>query len=160
MRLHNIYSQNKAFTLIEVVIVIGLTTFIAGIGMVFSVSTYKSYLFNKEYKTVEYILSQARSQAMNNVDEKPHGIHFDHETYVLFAGPTYPSNPSSHETFAIHKEVQVSGSRDIVFEQLSGDILACDLVLSSAEPCFVSLTDNANDGHRMTVIINEYGGII
>lgn len=87
-----------------------------------------------EHTTLLELLTHARNQAMNNVNQSPHGVHRDAASFILFEGGAYdPLNPANEAT-ARNASVSVSGPTDIVFEQLSGRATpsAGSIVLSKA----------------------------
>src|ERR1044072_4262622 len=88
MALHSISIRNRGFTLIEILITIGLIGLIAALGLFISLNFYKNYSFRSERNVIVSILQKARSQSMDNIDEQRHGVHFfingGKLTYLLF----------------------------------------------------------------------------
>lgn len=116
------------FTLIEVIMVIGLVGVIALFGVAMSMSSVaKSGVIQERDRFVSLILSGARAEALANVGEQAHGIHIDdvNHRYILFEGTSYnASDPSNRETPYSNESIDISntGGDDIVFEQLSGNV--------------------------------------
>ena len=77
---------------------------------------------------VTLLLRSARAGAIANFAEKSHGVHIDTtlHTYTLFTGTSYVAGASGNRTIAFtNNHINItnsSGSADIVFQQLSGNV--------------------------------------
>ena len=135
------------FTLVEIIVVMGLVMLIFGIGSYFAFDNFQRYLFRKERDTAIAVLMKARSRAMNNFYEKSHGVHIGSDTFTLFRGLNYGDDPSTYEVIPGTAAISKSGATDIVFEQLSGrPASAGNLMLSYG-------------ASNITISINEEGRI-
>lgn len=143
--------QNRAFTLIEILVVIGLFALIASIGMSFSQDSYRAYLFRSEYGIFNQLLSKARNHAASNFDQSAHGVHIENDSYTLFVGDAYSVSDPDNIVIPRSSSVSVSGATDVVFEQLSGNLKTCD-----ATPCEIVFSYG---GRGASTKINEVGGI-
>jgi prepilin-type N-terminal cleavage/methylation domain-containing protein len=128
MGLHKIYTNNKkGFTLIEILVVLGIISALLSSTLFFNFDSYRGDTFRAEGKILQSLLQTARADAMNNINQKPHGValHPDgYSGYVLFEGEDY-------EHADVHTLVQIPESyhitldpdtpQEIVFSQLSGD---------------------------------------
>lgn len=112
----------RAFTLIEVLIVVALLSAAASFSVLMGTDTIGRSVAIGERDLAVTFLETARTSALANVDESPHGLHIDSTSFVLFAGGTY--NPSDLENRVYEREssVTVVGASDIVFNQLSGNV--------------------------------------
>ena len=145
MKLHNI-SINKGFTLFEVLIVLGLFVVLVSFGLFVSMDFYRGSSFRSERNTVVSILTKARNQSLNNVNEAPHGVFFPAGAYVLFQGPSYASRTTAFdETITATPTVTRSGLSEIVFSQLSGNANVSGSIFMS------------NGTRTSTVLINYEG---
>lgn len=119
-------STASAFTLIEMLVVIGLVTAFASLSLFIDLNSYRGDAFRAERNTVVTLLQRARADALNNIGQDPHGVAIfpsDHpHAYVLFAGTDYTSSLSStHEVFDMAYAIELTaGPSEIVFQQLSG----------------------------------------
>ena len=135
------------FTLVEIIVVMGLVMLIFGIGSYFAFDNFQRYLFRKERDTAIAVLMKARSRAMNNFFESPHGVHMDADQFVLFRGASYTVGAPTNEVIPGTAAISKSGAADIVFEQLSGrPASAGNLMLSYG-------------ASNITISINEEGRI-
>ena len=139
--------SDKGFTFVEIIIVLGLLTMLAGFSVFIGLDGYRGYAFRTERAVLVSTLQKARAESLNNVNQSPHGVRFSTNDYVLFEGTDYLSRDSSKdETVTTSYGVTFSGSPEIVFEQLSGD----------STDSSVALTDGIR---TVTVSINGEGRI-
>lgn len=116
--------------MIEMTISIGILIIIMGLGLFLSMDFYKSYAFLTERNMIISILQRARSNAMANINEKPHGVYFEPNRYILFEGENYAVHTSA-VSFESSSAISHSGLSEVVFEQLSGraNVSGGDLIL-------------------------------
>src|SRR5271154_5232788 len=93
---------SSGFTLLEILVVMGILTVVAGFGLALSLDGYRDYLFRDERDTVIGALQKARSQAINNVclgsgcsDGVPHGVFLQNSQYTIFQGASYAGRNGS-----------------------------------------------------------------
>ena len=113
--------KRKGFTLVEVVIVISIIALLFAIGSLVDSGMYQRRLISAEQAVAISVLQKARNQAMNNMYASEYGVHIDPDAYVLFRGPSYVPNDPNNETIPKNSHISISGLRDIVFAQLSGE---------------------------------------
>ena len=102
--------KNLGFTLIEILVVIGVIVLLFAASYLVTFDTYgKNLLSNEEEKLVS-ILSKARSRAMNNIDEMDHDVSIESDKYVL----------DSDEEIEKNENIEITGITSVAFEQLSG----------------------------------------
>ncbi len=132
---------------------IGLFTLIVGIGMTFSLDSYRNYLFRSEYMSALNIMSQARNRAINNFNESPHTFAILADEYRLYASDIYDSGDSStYESFPRNNSLTISPNTGTYeFSQLSGDNPTCD------PDCVITF---GNGLLTKTITVNVGGGII
>ncbi len=151
-------SRNTGISLLELVIVIGLLSVIAGLSMLASMDMYHAYLFHGERDKVVEALQKARGRAINNIcfgagcaNGRPHGVRFESENdFVVFQAPYSPSDPANDEiSFDASVSITDSAPFEVIFTQLSGD--------SSVERD-ITVADDA--GHTSVIHINSEGQIL
>jgi prepilin-type N-terminal cleavage/methylation domain-containing protein len=109
------------FTLVEVIVAVGILSVLASFGCLASMDFYRSYAFNAERDTIVAILQKARSQSLANVNNSVHGAHFGLGQYVIFQGSVYDSGSAFNQSIPAGVGVTASGLTNVVFAQLSGD---------------------------------------
>lgn len=122
--------RKRGFTLLEVIVVMALTTVIGGITLFVTMETYSRSALHTEKDSFIALLQRARMLSMNNIclgeceDGRPHGVHVTDGGYVLFQGVAYDPNDPLNTTFPAEPSLKRAGSlmeRDVVFTALSGD---------------------------------------
>lgn len=150
--------SRAGFTLIEILIVLGILAILSGFGLVASLDAYRGYSFRNERNTMVSVLQKARSQAISNIclgsgctDGKPHGVAFQAGQYIIFQGSGYAARDQAvDQIVAVNYALTFApGSLpEVVFSQLSGD---------AAPAGTITLTDEA--GHSSVISINSEGQI-
>ncbi|MDP3741155.1 MAG: prepilin-type N-terminal cleavage/methylation domain-containing protein [bacterium] len=139
-----IQNSKLGFTLIEVIIGMGILATIAAFGLFISMDVYRGNSFHTERNIIISILQKARSRAVNNINQISHGVCFQSGNYVIFEGPTCPgTNP---ETFPRGSSVSSTWPSEIVFDQLTGNTIGGSITIT--------------DGARTSIVtINNEGRI-
>lgn len=151
--------SGAGFTLLEVLVVMGIMTILGGFALIVSMDAYRGFAFRAERDMLISVLHKARSQSMNNVclgtgctDGKPHGVHVETGQYVIFQGASYATRDSAVDEVIVASNGAASISplslSNVMFTQLSG----------VATPVgTIGLIDTA--GHISTTTINSEGQI-
>ena len=140
--------SGAGFTLIEVLIVIGLLGLVASLGSAVGFDTLGRSAVREERDTLVSLLWSARTRALANMHESAQGVHIDGGQYVLFEGASYDISDPDNQVIPRNPAVSISGGPDIIFVQLSGD----------ASTGIGTLTMTGPTG-AATVVINEAGRI-
>jgi len=153
------------FTMIEVVIVMGMLVIIGSLGMFMSMENLRSGAFRNDRNAAISALQRARSLAVNNMcfdgggvvctDGKPHGVRFDPATrgitiFQISPGETNFDNRDevADEFIAFDsRTTAIDAAKTIIFERLSGKSADISVIL--------------NDGaaHNSEININSEGRI-
>ena len=150
-------SGQHGFTLIEVLLVIGIATILFGMSIAMGLNTYTGYNFRNERDTAISALQKARSQAISNIclggdscaNGLPHGVHFETGKYVVFQGTIYDAGSALNETIITSGNINIAVTPDIIFTQLSGE----------ADPAPWTLNLQDQSGHSSDITINNSGRI-
>lgn len=136
------------FTLIELVVSIGILIIIFGLGAFVSMDTYRTQAFASEKTTLHTLLQKARSQAQHHVDGKAHGVYVTQSAYILFTGSSYAMRDTAKDiSFPATPSIRESGLSEIVFAPLTARV---------ASPGSMTLTDGVRSA---TFFVNDEGGI-
>lgn len=131
--------QQKGFTYIELLMVIGLIGIILSFGIVMNIdSVARTSVLQERDLVVSLLLASARARALANIDNVSHGIHIDNTNhrYVLFEGNNYVEGAVSNRVTPFTSEhitvTHSNGATDILFERLSSNVLvgAGSLIIS------------------------------
>lgn len=151
---------HAGFSLIEIIIVLGLAGIMLSIGLVMSQgSIARSSVTQERDLFVSLLLAGARAQALANIDETPHGIHVDNDDkeYVLFDGANWnTSDPDTHRVTPftnpniIIERNGVVNNFNIVFDQLSANV--------STGTGTIAIKHESSDIEQL-IVINEVGQI-
>jgi len=135
MESHSTSRQNNGFTLIEILISLGILSLIVALGLFISFDFYRNYSFRSERNTIVSILQKARSQSMDNINQVRHGVYFaDPLEYIVFECDFNTPQCVSHDHADTSKDLvikpaygsTVSGiPMNVVFDQLSGNCVTC-----------------------------------
>jgi Tfp pilus assembly protein FimT len=139
----------RAFTLIELLIVIGLTTALFALGAVINFDGYRASLSRSERDTVLALLTRARSNAMANTYQTPWGVCYIAPNYIIFRGVTCSAGAATNEPTGASADVTVTGlsaASPIVFTQLSGTTTGGTVTITQ-------------QGRTYNLTINYEGGI-
>ncbi len=111
------------FTLIEILIVVGLFSVLLGMGLIVSFGTYQRYIFRTEHETFISFLEKTRSEAMANIDGVPHGVIIDsaNKSYTVFEGDSFNKDDPKNQTVAPGSNFSISPSVTVLFAQMTGD---------------------------------------
>lgn len=138
----------RGFTMIEILITVSIIAVVALFTIGNGIDTNARADVASEHTTLLELLTHARNQAMNNVNQTPHGVHISSNAFTSFEGLTYnPSDPANKDTVR-NTSVSATGLTDIVFDQLSG----------RATPSSGSITLSKGDSTR-SITINAEGRI-
>jgi Tfp pilus assembly protein FimT len=143
-------NRSSGFTLLEILIVIAMSMLVGGFALFVSMETFRGSTFHSDRNLLVATLQRARAQAVNNVcigvctDGKPHGVHIQSDTYVLFQGSSYSASDPLNAVFESSvTTIKTPATLDIVFSQLSGATSAATVTLSDAAGRSSVITINA-----------------
>ncbi len=148
----------RGFSLLEILVVIGLLVVIGGFGIIVSMDGLGASYYTNDKDSIISALHKARSRAVSNMcfggctDGSAHGIHFDHvnKTFTVFQGEVYQAAHALNEVSDLNPSSVTAGVTDVVFEKLSGSA-------STSPGSFVTITDTT--GRTSQIDFNVDGRI-
>ncbi len=121
--IHN-FLKNKGFSIIEMLVVIGILLLLIQIGLFISLDFYGTYSYSSVRNELVTILNKARSRAMVNLNQSNHGIKIldNPASLVIFQGYSYASRTAElDEFFSLSISPEISGMSEVVFNQITGN---------------------------------------
>ncbi len=140
----------RGFTLVEILMAIGVLTIIVSLGATMDFSSFSSSTWNGERDKIVSILEKARSRSMSNMFDTTHGVCYDTGThsYVIFKGSTCTTVGSDliSANTTISENAGTTFPAAIVFNQLTGNTTSATIHITNG-------TKSAD------IIINDAGTI-
>lgn len=145
--------KKNAFTLIELIIVMGLFAVLASIA---TINLIRPQITTNLDVSFDQIVSDIKQQQLASMVSKKgdyHGIYFDNNSYTLFEGTTY--NPTDSNNYKVNLDAGFTfssinlNSNQIVFDRQNGEIL--NYLTGS------SLTISHTSGLEKNIEINNLG---
>lgn len=155
-----ILTKKKGFSLLELVIVVGLIVVIGSIGAGFYANYGKNIEISSTAETISFDLKQAQSKSMIGQGGFLWGVHFinpiiatDPDYYEIFSTPTNYADGGrvTVSTNYLPSSIQFSSpasgfNTDIIFNRISGGTAASSVTLVS-------------QGNTKTISVSTLGGI-
>lgn len=136
------------FTLVEILLVMGMLTFLATIIVPTTLDFYKSQQLDTHTRQIIQALRIAQLSAMSVEEDSSFGVYLTNDNYTLFRGSSYVTRETQYdEVFDLPQIVNISGLSEAVFSKLDG--------LPSATGQII-LTNNIKTN---TIDINEMGRV-
>lgn len=144
--------DTKGFTLIEIIVTLGIMLTVLSLGTLMSLDAYRGYAFRSERSLLVSALLRARAEAMNNMGASAHGVCYASVSgtyyYLTFGGTVCDPSSPTNDRMQANSAISVTGnpSTTVVFTQLSGTTTDTTMHLS--------------DGvHAADIIINHEGTV-
>lgn len=148
----------QGFTMIEMLVVIAITTTVFGFGLAMAMNSFHSPSFRADCDMAVAALRRARLRAINNIcmgalcgDGKRHGVYFDSDNrqLIIFQGDNYAARDFEVDEILTFENANTSldSSEEAVFDRISGDIVA---------PVTIGILNN---GQIATISVNSVGRI-
>lgn len=91
--------MKKGFTLIEVILVLGLVAIIGSLSVLYYQDSQVRADINTQVSQFASYMRLARSNAISGLDGENHGVHLESDSYTLFSGGSY--NPDDPDNFVV-----------------------------------------------------------
>lgn len=142
--------MKRSFTLIEILLVIGLLAVLVSLTLPLSLSFYKSQQLDSHTQDLIQVLRRAQLKAMTAEADSSFGVYFDEEQnkYILFRGDLFDPAAPDNEEFSLPQIVTINTQfSEIIFSKLEGrPNVFGNIVLDS-------------DGERRVININKLGRV-
>jgi len=126
-KIKNLKLKRKAFTLLELLIVIGITAVLSAVGVGFYVNQQKTKILDNTAQEIANYLRYAQQKSIAQEQGLQWGVHFDNPTsgsdfYALYTGTTYSSPiETKYLPAGIEFQTPTSGnSVNVSFNKLTG----------------------------------------
>jgi prepilin-type N-terminal cleavage/methylation domain-containing protein len=144
----------KGFTLIEVLVVLGMFALVGACSLVIGMESYRSGSLADDQASLVSALQKARSEAMNAVcigsactAGMSHGVHITSKQLVIFQGSVYNSNDDTNDYVPLQDAaLATSGLSDVVFAEYSGNANQSGDIFMSDEAGHSATTSIGIDG--------------
>ena len=151
--------RKKGFTLMEILIVLGVSIILLGISLGIYFSLSRRGDIDTDTQRVVSALRLAHNRTVSSNNYSQHGVHFDQSsgTFTVFEGSAYNSTDSANEELHLDGAVEFlniqleGGSSDVIFDRLSG---------TTAFNGFIELAKKDDSSERRTVCVEESGNIL
>lgn len=142
-----IFNQ-KAFTLLEVLIIVVIISILISLTLPLGLDFYRSQQLETHTQGIVQTLRRAQLKAMSSEADSNFGVYLTSENYTLFQGDSYNTRYSQYdEVFYLPAILTLTGLSQIVFSKLEGELnIAGDIILKS-------------NSETRTININEMGRI-
>lgn len=112
--------RQAGFTLIEILISIGIMLVLLGLTTPFTIHFYRRYQIVTERSLLLSLLRQARTLSFAGAGSTDHGVHIASASYTLFEGSSYAArDQSKDQAFDRASNVTITGPSDMLFKYLS-----------------------------------------
>jgi Tfp pilus assembly major pilin PilA len=114
------FKNSPAFTLMELMIVVGLIVIFTVLTLPYSLRFYNSRLLEEQTSSIAKILERAKNNAISGREDSDWGVDFSNTTeYYIFKGSDCPG--TVYQTFKIPSGVEVESDIEcVVFERNTG----------------------------------------
>lgn len=146
------YLKRRGFTLIELIVVMGVIATLFSFVVFDSLNAARRASVDSAVNLLVADVKQQQMAAMmgQGVTIAPFGVHFDTTSYTLFRGATYVPDAAGNFTIDLDANLEFSNpNTDLIFNPGSGEI--------TSEVSF-SVT-NVTSGAKKTLTINKYGAV-
>ncbi len=144
------YNAPQGFTLVELLVVIGITTILLGSALFIGMDSYKRYVFHAEQQILVSVLEKARSRALNNIHNSAHGVCFQGSQYVIFRNACVVNDPTN-EYVTANNFIAKKSHFDTLFP-----IVLFEQLTATSVPTTIEIKDDV----RIANIFINYEGAI
>lgn len=129
--------STKGFTILELMLIIGILVVILSLGLPITFDFYKNYQLQAEGEKFISLLETTRNSSMINLNQLPHGVYRDNDNFVIFEGNNFAArNQSQDQNFPRAKIISVAGPDEIIFNPLSGQAISSAFIFNNGTKSF------------------------
>lgn len=124
--------SKNGFTLLEILISLGIFLLILGATTPFTFQFYRRYQLDSDRSTLIGLLRQARTLSLNGQGGIDHGVYIASSQFTLFDGASYAARTVANDYTVDHFEaVAIAGPSELVFRSLSGKTASVSFTLDN-----------------------------
>lgn len=115
----------KAFTLIEILLALGIIIFITTLSFAWFPSLIKKERVNKEMDALVSLLEQARSRTLSAKNASQYGVRTETDQIIFFEGSVYSAGAIDNVIHEMDSGVIISmgAQQTLIFEKITGDVV-------------------------------------
>lgn len=113
--------MKNGFTLMELLIVIGIIVFLSAVFLPIGLNFYQLQVLNKTSDQVIWLLKQARTNALSQKKNSAFGLYFAEQQVILYQGESYQLRQiEMDQTYPLAESIQRYGVEEINFSKGTG----------------------------------------
>lgn len=114
---------SRGFSLVEVLIVIGIMALITSVMMFSGTAFRQSQALHEATQVVLSVINQARAHTLSSIGYSQYGVRLESDRIIMFKGSSWPG--TDHVTTALPAGVSLSsvlaaGATEVVFRRVTG----------------------------------------
>lgn len=111
----------RAFTLIEILLVVAALAMLIAVTLPISLDFYKSQQLDVHTREIIQSLRRAQLKAMSIQDDASFGVYLTDDNYTLFKGDSYETRKIQHdEVFDLPQVIGLTGLSEVIFLKSEG----------------------------------------
>jgi len=134
----------RAFTLIEILLVVGILAILITITLPLSLDFYKSQQLDTNTQGIIQTLRRAQLKAMAIEDDSKFGVYLTNDSYILFKGNSYAGREIQYDEVSdLPPILTISGLSEVVFSKVEGapDVVGNILISSDIESRAININE-------------------
>jgi len=144
--MNNTDTANRGFTLIEVLLSLGVIAILAGLSIPVAVNFQRSGQLAETALSVRQAYARAQVLSRNQINDTSWGVYADTTGVTIFQGTSYATRNPDYDEITPISGVTVTGVTELTFAQLSG---------TPSTTGSTTLTNSIGD--QILISINEFG---
>lgn len=140
--------RNSGFSLIEVIVVIGLIAILSAGGLAVNTQILSRRSNLDQRQILVRALQQARSLAL--FSGKSHGLYFNEDGYTIFEGNVFDQNSTKNYFIPRSSSMVIQSPLQVVFRAVNGSLSVNELKILLI----------MNDSEQLEIIVKQTGAIL